>query len=62
MTGFTKDGVFYVLDAWELPIMTDNPRIEISTILGNNAYEYTDTMLQLGFEVKLYFSLYIYIG
>ncbi len=51
MTGFSKDGVFYVVDASELPLIGETSREEISARLGSNAYEYTTTILDLGSAV-----------
>lgn len=45
MTGFAKDGVFYVLDAIELPIIGSDSRVEVAGQMGDKAHIYTSEML-----------------
>jgi len=48
MTGFINDGVFYVLDSWELPFEVADPRDEISSILSNEFYQYNRKLDETG--------------
>lgn len=52
MTGFVKNDTFYVLDAYELPILGESSKDEIAGILGNNAYEYNNAILGLASLVR----------
>ena len=45
MTGYIKDGIFYVLDAVEIPIIGSQSRVEIAGTMGDVAHEYTAKML-----------------
>ena len=44
MTGFSKNGIYYVLDAVEIPIIGSDSRVEIAGLLGDKAHEYTANM------------------
>lgn len=56
LMGFTRESVFYVLDAVELPIIGTDSRVEISGQMGQKADEYTmqylDLMEKVGREHK----------
>ena len=47
MTGFAKEGVFYVLDAVELPIIGTDSRVEVAGQMGDKAHIYTAQYLDL---------------
>jgi COP9 signalosome complex subunit 5 len=47
MTGFAKNGAFYVLDAIEIPIIGSDSRVEIAGQMGDKAHVYTTTLLEL---------------
>lgn len=47
MTGFAKDGTFYVLDAVELPIIGTDSRVQVAGQMGDKAHIYTSNMLDL---------------
>ena len=56
LVGFAKEGVFYVLDAVEIPIIGTDSRVEIAGQMGDKAHEYTmkflDIMEKVGREQK----------
>lgn len=45
MTGFARDGTFYVLDAIELPIIGTDSRVEVAGQMGDKAHIYTGEMM-----------------
>jgi COP9 signalosome complex subunit 5 len=47
MTGLCKDGIYYILDAVEIPIIGTDSRVEIAGQLGDKAHEYTADMKNL---------------
>jgi COP9 signalosome complex subunit 5 len=47
MTGFARDGVFYVLDAIELPLIGSDSRVEVAGQMGDKAHIYTSSMLDI---------------
>lgn len=47
MTGFAKEGIFYILDAVELPIIGSDSRVEIAGQMGDRAHVYTSELLDL---------------
>lgn len=51
MNGFAKNGVFYVLDVCEIPIIGTDSRVEIAGQMGDKAHEYTAKMFDLQQEV-----------
>jgi len=51
MTGFSKNGVYYVLDAVEIPIIGTDSRVEVAGLLGDKAHEYTANMKLLAEQV-----------
>jgi COP9 signalosome complex subunit 5 len=56
LVGFAKDGIFYVLDAVEIPIIGTDSRVEIAGQMGDKAHEYTmrylDIMEKVGREQR----------
>jgi hypothetical protein len=53
MNGFAKNGVYYVLDVCEIPIVGTDSRVEIAGQMGDKAHEYTMSMLELQKEVLI---------
>lgn len=47
MSGYIKNGVYYVLDAVEIPIIGTQSRVEIAGQMGDIAHEYTIKMLEV---------------
>ena len=47
LMGFARDGVFYVLDAVELPLIGTDSRVEIAGQMGDNAHLYSMNYLDL---------------
>lgn len=47
MCGFARDGVFYVLDAVELPIIGTDSRVEIAGQMGDKAHVYSMNYLEM---------------
>lgn len=46
MVGFTKERVFYVVDAVEFPLIGTTSRVEIADQIGDKIHIYTDDILQ----------------
>jgi len=47
LTGFPKNGAFYVLDAVELPIIGSDSRVQVAGEMGDKAHVYNSTLSEL---------------
>lgn len=47
LMGFAKDGIFYVLDAVEMPFVGTDSRVEIAGQMGDKAHLYSLNYLDL---------------
>ena len=59
LMGFAKDGVFYVLDAVEMPFIGTDSRVEIAGEMGDKAHLYANKYLELMEKVG---RAHVYIG